>query len=75
MASASFLGRILLLLIYQRTWAAPLGPATDLEVASKPPLLYITLEEHYDSHVILPFQEEDPVYHLGEPIISPEQNK
>ena len=66
---------LLLLHLASHACCAPLDIDDDFGLASKPPLLYITLEEHYDPKAILPLQIEDPVYDLYNTLLTPEQTR
>ena len=76
MASLSWLLGVLILSQNLPVRSAPLAPAIIArDEASNPPLTYITLEEHFDSHAILPYQEEDGVYQLYDELVSPAYTK
>jgi hypothetical protein len=65
----------LLLYLALHACCVPLGVVDDSGLTSNPPLLYITLEEHYDPKAILPLQTEDPVYDLYDTLVTPEQTR
>ena len=71
----SWVWYMLLLYLARQAWGAPLDKLDQSDLTSKRPLLYITLEEHYDPRAIIPLQNEDPVYDLYGGLVTPEMTK